>query len=169
MQALAAAGMPCMGERPGFEDPRISGHGPIPSECMVEAEGKAMKLLNPHMRPLPDCEAELIFIRTIRNPKQQALSFIKVMRAVGKRIDLPDRIAARRLMPQLRKDALATKAAIEGYESSVYNLRFEDVINNPIEAFGPIANVLGLSAEAMASVVKPRAAKCLPHLLETTL
>lgn len=145
-------------------------------DCLEEARGKAVKILDPHKSFLAmpqqasfiKTEFDLQFIFLMRDHGQQGKSQAKFMNWAGG-MSL-NRDAARALAGACRRE---TPTALNVCKAlgDVYICKFEDVLKSPKIHAAAIAERFGmiLDIDAAASVVVPRKAGCLPYMLEETL
>lgn len=130
------------------------------------AEGRALKLLDPHRWQLPK-DRPYLFILLSRNTEEQAKSHIKFLKALGvpvSRKDVP-------LVEQsLRRDLPVARTLLSSYpQSSVLELRFENILRKPLTAAGKVSEFIkrdDFDVAAATRVVMKRSPECLPYLLE---
>lgn len=161
MQMLSAGGVPCVGDAPGFEDERTSSR--INPLDMLSWRGRAVKILDPHKTGLPrGVETRVIWLD--RSPKQQARSQSKFIGAMtGIAVNRERRLAMQASLRAERQAALA-----EVGTRPLLILRFEDIIADPLSMAAGISDFLraahDLDPRAMAAVVRPRPATCMPDM-----
>ncbi len=168
MQCLQAAGIRCLGNAPGYEDPRTVDEGFLPTELMLDAQGGAVKILEPHCRFLPS-GFEYVVIATVRDKRQQARSYLKMIKAVGNTTRMSDIKATRRLGRMLHAHQRRADAIIDMLDCSVYRISFENLVGNPRDALEPLAKELSLDMDRLSSPIRDRPAQCLKGLLEIEL
>jgi len=172
MQMLSAAGVRCLGEWPSFECPTINPLS-IDPDTMRQAQGGAIKVLDPHRVGLPD-GFKYDFVWLTRDPYQQALSSIKFGNALGLGLIVAggSRGAAAALARSYRLDEPAVLRALWAHrDSRCIKLRFEGLIERTEAMVHNLAESLGLVGREreMVRCVRPRPSSCLPHLLEAEL
>ena len=173
MQMLAAAGAPCVGTWPDFEDAVSVLLDPKDTEAQREfykaCKGRAVKLLDPHLNTPPiGLDYRNIFLS--RNPAEQAKSMLKLLGMTNNR-------KARKAMEQaVRTDEARARLAMTKIGDGRYlNIPFENLIHDPEHSARAIADWVRtwrgqpLDVDRMARCVRPRPAKCLPHMLELEL
>jgi hypothetical protein len=173
MQMLAAAGAPCVGTYPDFEDAVSVLLDPKDIEGQrafyEAAKGRAVKLLDPHLNNPPiGLDYRNIFLS--RNSAEQAKSMLKLLGMANNR-------KARKAMEQaVRNDEARARLAMTKIGDGRYlNIPFENLIHDPEHTAGVIADWVRtwrgqpLDVEKMARCVRRRPATCLPHMLELEL
>ncbi len=173
MQMLDAAGAPCVGIWPDFEDEvsilRDLKDVDVQRAFYTTCKGRAVKLLDPHLNQPPiGLDYRNIFLS--RNPAEQAKSMLKLLGMTNNR-------RARKAMEQaVRTDeALARQAMTKIGDGRYLNIPFENLIHDPEHTAGVIADWVRvwrgqpLDVGAMARCVRRRPAKCLPYMLELEL
>ncbi len=173
MQMLAAAGAPCVGTYPDFEDAVSVLLDPRDTEAQREfyntCKGRAVKLLDPHLNQPPiGLDYRCIFLS--RHPVEQAKSMLKLLGMANNR-------KARKAMEQsVRTDTGRARLAMTKIGDGRYlNITFENLIHDPEGTARVIADWVRtyrgqpLDVAAMARCVRRRPATCLPHMLELEL
>jgi hypothetical protein len=159
MRMLHAGGMELTGlaEHPFFEDGRVVKFQIGDYDWLDDCEGKVVKLLNPYKMP-PPYGREYRWIWLDRDKKEQRKSQRKCSRWMGKKCT-PQPIES------MRKKS---RRVIKRVGGKVLAMTFEDILMNPVFAAVQMADFLGLDLNRpmMASVVRQRSAKCLPHMAE---
>lgn len=176
MQMLAAAGIPCAGEAPGYEPPEMMGPV-VPVQWWKAQQGRAVKALDPHRHRLPPFVPRLV-IWLDRDPREQAKSAWKFVTAMEHGRASGNRSQVRGMEAQLRRDRTQALNALGAHRPPDIFARFETIIERPREFAETLAMdlwmlgfcQLGPAAVArMAEVVRPRSPKCLDGLLELSL
>jgi LPS sulfotransferase NodH len=168
MQCLAAAGIKCIGNAPGYEDPRTVEEGILPREVMLDAQGGALKVLEPHCRLLPS-GFEYYVIATDRNKREQAKSYLKFIKAYGKRISVKDGAAIKKLKDMLVSHQEQADVTVNDLTCPVTRVNFENLVSDPIRALARIADDLGLDLKKLASPIVKRGPECMKKMLEVSL
>jgi len=162
MQMLAAGGMPVVGEHPAYEDLDCN---PITLPMIPRLDGKAVKLLNPHLDPIP-VGPKYRAVWLDRNLMQQARSTVKFLRGVaGITVKPRD---AKRIARAGEKDRPRALAALrQALHGEPLVLRFEDILADPLEAAQQLAMICRreMDVQAMARRVLPRSPQCRPDML----
>jgi hypothetical protein len=173
MQMLSAAGVPCVGSYPDFEDAVVEHLLPaVPHSWTTACAGKAVKLLDPQRaHPPPGPRYKTIWLT--RDVDQQARSQLKL---VGQ---APSRANRRAFVKSLRAGDNAAHCALRDAGchagSNLAHLRFEQILADPITTAAALISYLGLHApyagkiQAMAGCVVPRSSDCLEGFLESAL
>lgn len=159
MRMLEAGGMPVVGTYPDYE---VYDRLPTLTSSLAALDGHAVKLLDPQAHPIPPGPRyRAVWLK--RDPRQQALSSQKFLRAAGARLR---RNYVSRLMRAYREDepralALLRKACVE-----VGVLRFEGFLDAPIWSACRLADAAErvLDVMTMADVVLPRDGSCQPSM-----
>lgn len=175
MQMLFAAGLPCLGRWPAFEDDRASGPGHagliVDADWIAACHGNAIKILDPHRWESSAGPVANAAIWLDRAPAQRAKSAIKFLRALA-----PEAGAARRHRGALaasyvedRPKALAALSALS--IQPVLMIRFEHLISRPVEAARSIAEYVGIPEKApvMAREVRHRSVGVYRGFIEAEL
>jgi hypothetical protein len=126
MQMLAAGGFPCVGEFPAFEEYRPRPGWPGYRRCA----GKAVKLLD-SMLPFGPTPPEIpqSFILMVRDPREQAKSFAKLLKAtVGEEMT---RGQIRDIADSFRADEPRLMGLLRGL-GPLLLLRFEHLLLRPL-------------------------------------
>jgi LPS sulfotransferase NodH len=168
MQCLAAAGIKCIGNAPGYEDPRTVEEGILSKEVMLDAQGGALKVLEPHCRLLPS-GFEYYVIATDRNKREQAKSYLKFIKAYGKRISVKDGAAIKKLKDMLVSHQEQADVTVNDLTCPVTRVNFENLVSDPIRALARIADDLGLDLKKLASPIVKRGPECMKKMLEVSL
>lgn len=173
MRMLDAAGVPTVGEFPGWED----GHAQRlledrPDEWAKLIKGKAVKVLDAHRWRMPDLgEYDLIWL--FRDPREQAKSMVKLLSMAFTMIQ-PDRKTIRTIARSIEHDTPAALKSIRswGRERRGLAFRFEAIIESPISTAHAICSGFGIDrikVDEMAAQVVKRPPTCLPYMLEASL
>lgn len=164
MHMLHAAGIPCIGKRPGFEVEQTD-HRTVDPAFLARHPGHAFKLLDPHHCPLP-AGLPGVLIWLDRNPVEQAKSqakFAHLMLGVRP----ANRAILRRWSAALRVDRARALAPFADWPTLI--LDFERIILRPQITAERIARHLepwwpDLDIRGMAQQVRPRSPACAPGL-----
>jgi hypothetical protein len=141
---------------------------PWDTSWLPNARGKCLKILDPiQIDPFP--EADWRFILMYRNPRQQALSWVKFMREVAR---LPIHESKVSLIgSQLRTEYPQMRRLLVSH-GTVLELKFEDVLRAPLAAAHEIMDYLdcqSFDVERAAAQVVKRDPECYPGFLELEL
>lgn len=160
MQMLYAAGIPCLGTYPDFEDERTLRL--LDADFVEKYSGAAMKSLIPYRFPLPEGPRYAI-IWLDRDATEQAKSQVKMLNALGG--TGLNRRARCAMASAIKKDRAAALQALPKRNGRVLMTTFERIIEYPEDAANDIAEFLhpefDIDAGRMASVVIPRSTKCM--------
>lgn len=168
MQSLQSAGVECLGEYPGFEDQRMEEEGILPKDLMLDSQGKAVKILEPHCRFIPrGFPCYIIYAK--RGSREQAKSYIKFIKSLGKRLSVGDKIAVRKMRAMLCDHSRLCDKIIDRIDFPKRQVRFEKLVTSPTEELRPIAEDLQLDLSRMIAPIRLRDSKCLPDMLERDL
>ena len=163
MQMLRAAGVPCAGSAPAFEDIPLTPTG-VDHEWLSAQSGKAVKWIDPTVIHVRHGNGAAIFLS--RDPAEQARSQLKMIGAPS------DRATRRILEKSIRRDTRRARAIVTNLFGAhfVRLLHYDKVLANPLHAASEIAalcDTLGLPfgeiADA-AEVVHLRTPECRPDL-----
>lgn len=171
MQMLCAAGVPCVGRYPAFEEPWSSPLSFCPAR-FSSLSGHAVKILDPHL--MPPLSGPRVAIFLTRNPREQAASMLKLVAAAFDRVPV-DRRTRRAIEASIRRDAPLARRAVAGEDPfATLDLTFEDLIRNPLQTATEIASFLRLYGHdldpiKMAAAVRSRDPACGSDLLELRL
>ena len=168
MQCLQSAGIECLGNAPGYEDKRTVDEGMLPTELMLDAQGRAVKVLEPHCRFLPS-GFEYVVISTERDKMQQAKSYFKMLKKMGETTKMSNKKAIRRLRDMIHSHQKQADSVLRTMKVLHFRVKFEDLIGYPRKTLEPIAEALGLDADLMASPIIERPVECLNGLIELDL
>lgn len=173
MQMIAAAGVPCLGTAPVFEDRASLDPSP---EFLARCAGKAVKVLEPG-RSLAGAEPIDAFGFWLdRDPQQRAKSAMRLLSP--DRRGATERNSRRVLARSYRRDRDASLAALRRVcRRGVALVRFETLIVEPVisaRGLAAIVTTLGFGAPdpaRIAAVIEPRGPACTsvplePYLLE---
>lgn len=173
MQALAAAGVPCVGSWPDYEtDDGMM--GTFNAAAFASRSGEAIKLIDPANLPVGDMPNHIV-IWLDRDHREQAKSQVKFMSLVG--FNPSNRRAAiRAIEADLRKsrDRHRAKIGVPG-GCPALTVRFENLIEVPHVTAGEVVQFLadngwqGIASSMLASQVRRRNPKCYPGFLEEEL
>lgn len=159
MRMLEAGGMPVAGEYPDYE--RFA-RLPTLAASLAALDGHAVKLLDPQEHPIPPGpQYRAVWLK--RDPRQQALSSQKFLRAAGAR---PGRGYVARAMRAYREDEPRALAHLRAACTDVMVLRFEGLLEAPVWCACRLADAAerDLDVMGMAGVVLPRDANCRPDM-----
>lgn len=168
MQMLAAAGVPCLGRYPDFEDTDFA-MSTFRPDRMAAARECALKILDPGVMKIPRLPHH-VAIWMSRDPKQQTLSVAKLLYLYGV---VTDRSTRRRLERDIRTSKPRHLGAFR--DMPLGEVAFERILADPIGAATKLCAFLGrhgwpgLSPEKMAAVVVRRGPECLEGMLEFDL
>jgi hypothetical protein len=160
MQMLHAGGIPCVGQRPAFEDARTITD--IDQSLFNDWAGHAVKILDPHLAGVPaHIPAVAIFMQ--RRISEQAKSIAKFSHLVGGTPRWKSRQMAL-LEKGLISDMRAIRQVLEPIPTLM--LQFEEVLARPHEAALQMARHIGVALDllCMAAVVKARSPLCAPDV-----
>jgi len=166
MQMLAAGGMPVVGEYPAYEELECN---PITPALLPRLDGKAVKLLNPHLDPIPAGPCYRA-VWLDRDPLQQAKSTVKFLRSVAGVPVKP--CGAKRIARAAVKDRpRALECLRQALGGQPLVLRFEDILADPLGAARQLAMMCHrpMDVDTMARMVLPRSNKCRPDMLIESL
>lgn len=163
MHMLRAAGVPCAGTPPAFEDIPVSPSG-VDHDWLTAQAGKAVKWIDPTVIHVRHRNGAAIFLS--RNPAEQARSQIKMIGAAS------DRTTRRVMEKSIRRDTRRARAIVTNLFGAhfVRMLHYDKVLANPLHAAREIAalcDTLGLpfgEITLAAKVVHRRAPACRPDL-----
>jgi hypothetical protein len=164
MEMCAVGGLrPTEYARPPFwEDMRVATLPGDPS-WLDSIHGKAVKFLNPTIQtPAPGLGYKWIWLE--RDEEQQVKSQHKTSawfaRRQGKNL--------KRRPIDIPETTIECLALIESLGGPVLRMRYEDILDDPVQASCDIAAhfACGLDPFAMARVVKKRSPECLDHMAE---
>lgn len=168
MQCLQSAGINCLGNAPGYEDPRTVEEGIMPTDLMLDAQGGAIKLLEPHCRFLPK-GFEYLVIATDRDKLQQAKSYYKFLNKLGASTKMSEKKAVRKLKSMLVSHQKQADSVLKLLDCPFYRVSFEDLMNNPKEALKELSEDLGLDMDKLVRPILPRSSKCAKVMIELGL
>ena len=154
MQMLHAGGYPCLGKYPAFEPFTL---GNIKWDL---ASDKAVKSVDTQLQFPPRGKKYKVILLS-RDFKQQAKSTNKFLNVIG----VPS-IKTSALVRSIKRDyAIINKWALK---QRSFVLKFEDIINKPVETAGIISIFSGsnLKVNKMADVIIARTSDCHPEMLE---
>ncbi len=163
MQMLDAGGYPVFGSWPDYEAP-IMRELPANADGWRElAEGKAIKVLDPHRWTPPGGRYLAIWLD--RDLNQQVASQLKL---IGEARSRQKRRAFASGLARGRTSAVAT---LDRIGASVLRTSFEDLISRPHPTLERIDRFLGggFDVEAMVRQIVPRSPRNYPGLLEHEL
>ena len=140
----------------------------MPTDLMLDAQGGAVKILEPHCRFLPP-GFDYHVISTRRSHYEQAKSYVKMARSIGERLRVKEKVAVRRIRGMLREHQRAADAILASMTCPVSQIVFESLVADPEEHLGPLSEELGLDLESLIAPVIPRNGKCHGKLLELEL
>ena len=163
MQMLHAAGVPCAGTPPAFEDIPVTPRG-VDHNWLARQGGRAVKWIDPTVTDLrrPPGMHSAVFLA--RDPRQQALSQLKLL---GVR---HDRNTRRAMKKEIEADTVRAHVIVDRQFPCVLSLYFESILRSPSRAAAALSThcrVLGLlfdNVEAAARVPLPRSPLCAPDL-----
>ena len=163
MQMLRAAGVPCAGSPPAFEDIPVLPSG-VDHEWLANQAGKAVKWIDPTVTRVRHQNGAAIFLS--RDPAEQARSQIKMIGAAS------DRATRRRMEKSIRRDTRRAHAIVTNMFGAhfVRPIHYDKVLRTPLHAASEVAalcDTLGIPfgeiADA-ANVVHSRTPACRPDL-----
>lgn len=163
MQMLAAAGVPCAGTAPAYEDIPVT-RSRVDHDWLAKQGGKAVKWIDPTQTLIRRTDDAAIFLS--RDPEQQARSQLKL---IGLRSDRNTRRILKRSLESDTRRALAILRRQFG-EHFVLHLHYDKVLRAPILAVHQIAilcDQLDLpfgSITDAAAVIQKRSPACAPDL-----
>ncbi len=159
MRMLEAGGMPVAGEYPDYERyARL----PTLASSLAALDGHAVKLLDPQAHPIPPGPRyRAVWLK--RDPRQQALSSQKFLRAAGARLA---KGYVARAMRSYREEEPRALEQLRATCVEVSVLRFEGLLDVPVWSACRLAEAAerDLDVMAMAGVVLPRDADCRPDM-----
>lgn len=163
MQMLNAAGVPCAGTAPAFEDIPVAPSG-VDHDWLAHQGGCAVKWIDPTVTKMRHRNGAAIFLS--RDPVEQAKSQLKIL---GARNDRP---ARRAMSNSVQRDARHARRIVTNLFGShfVLSLHFDKILRDPAYAAARMASFcdgLGFpfgSPDDAASMVHKRDAKCAPDL-----
>ena len=163
MQMLNAAGVPCLGSYPDFEPQCVSLSRDV--GALLNLRNVAFKIIDPelHEPEWPKFDAKIIWLN--RDPKEQAKSQVKMVRAMGG-LTIP--IGAwREVKKALIEDKHKCCRWWNRCTSEPLFLSFEDLVDLPLKTAFSITKYLGIDdgkAMAMAACAIPRDSRCAPDM-----
>ena len=154
MQMLNAGGYPCAGMYPGFEPFQLN---QIPWD---ECKGMAVKLIDPQLQFPPNGDYKIILLK--RDIKHQAKSMIKFLSSCG----FHAKINMKAMKKSIKDDYKKIKSWSKNYDT--INLRFEEIIEYPVQSAELIANFVGCEMDfiRMSGVIIDRSSDCSSELFE---
>lgn len=163
MQMLNAAGVPCAGTAPAFEDIPVAPSG-VDHDWLARQGGCAVKWIDPTVTKVRHRNGAAIFLS--RDPVEQAKSQLKMLGARN------DRTARRAMANSVQRHTRHARAIVTNLFGAhfVLPLHFDKILRNPAYAADRLAHfcdLLGLpfgAPDDAASVVHKRDAKCAPGL-----
>jgi hypothetical protein len=163
MQMLHAAGTPCAGTPPAFEDIPVS-PSRVDHPWLALQRGRVVKWIDPTVTRIKGHKGGVIFLS--RDPMEQAKSQAKLLGVCL------DRSARRGMANLIQRDTIRARRIVTAELGSHYVLllRFEKVLAAPLAAACQIAracDALDLpfgDERAAAAVVLDRPAACAPDL-----
>lgn len=172
MQMLVAGGIRSFGgEYPTYEAPEVNSL-PYSYQWLKQAQGMAVKVLDPHMRLTWAAPTWYLPFRSIwidREPKEQAKSMAKFLAAMAPHLPAMGRGQRKALEHSFRRDRKKSVDLLCAL-GPVLVTSFECLLGNPRQASEEVALFCGcLDAEAMRQVVRPRGPACLPYMMELEL
>jgi hypothetical protein len=175
MHMLAAAGVPCLGQPPGYEAAETR-HDVEPS-WLLNQGGSAVKILDPQRvlnfgKNWVQIDEDVKVIWLERRHAEQAKSIAKMLRMV-EGLD-PRNRHIKRIHKGLDDDRRRARYLLQGWCWPTITLRFEETLARPLVASQAIARFLApdfeLDTNAMAAAVRPRSPLCAKDLsMELTL
>ena len=168
MRMLAAGGLPVFADNTVSMETALALQLPTVTAWLHGCEGKAVKLLEPLAFP-PPSGYDYRFLLMLRDPLEQARSMRKFFNALHEEGMAIPRSAVATIARGLREDIPQMRHFLQSL-GSVCDVRFEEVLRDPVQAAQHVAAYLGdccvLDAQAMAAVVVQRPPSCLPGFLE---
>lgn len=163
MQMLQAAGIPCAGSPPAFEDIPVSPSG-VDHAWLNQQVGRAVKWIDPTVTRVRHSNGGAIFLT--RDPVEQAKSQLKMLGARS------DRSTRRGMAKSIQRDTRHARAIVRNLfgDHFVLNLHYDKMLRDPAFAAARMAyfcDTLGFpfgpSGDA-ATVVHKRDAMCRPDM-----
>ncbi len=134
-------------------------------EFLENCKGRVIKVLDPHIFQLP-YKHKYTFIWMKRNPKEQAKSQIKFLKATAPILPF-DKGSSKRMAQSIREDTFKCFEMFKDYDCDLIKIRFETLLKKPLTISQSLSEFIKiLEPEAMAACVKQRSAKCLPYFME---
>lgn len=171
MQMLAAAGIRCAGNAPGYEAPEVMAPT-VPEAWLHHHRGGAVKVLDPHRHRLPPSVPAFV-IWMSRDRREQARSAVKFASMMATGQHTTNRKMVRGMEAVLHRDTLAAHAVLRAID---VHLAFETILDAPLAVAlfleARLSKVIALRSDAahrMARAVRPRGPECLPGLMEIDL
>jgi hypothetical protein len=163
MHMLHAAGVPCIGTKPGFEVKELA-RSLIDRDLFDQHPGHAFKWLDPHHAHLPATVEIGLVIWLNREPGEQARSQAKFANQLGGRPFL-NRAGLRALRRQLLTERVQALNALSAWPKVFF--QFESILAAPVPTAEKIATALepfygGLDPRLMAAKVRQRSPLCAP-------
>lgn len=163
MQMLQAAGVPCAGTYPAFEDIPVSPSG-VDHVWLNQQGGKAVKWIDPTVTKVRHGNGAAIFMT--RDPAEQAKSQLKMLGARN------DRSARRAMAKGVQRDTRHARAIVANLFGAhfVLCLHYDKILRHPLYAANQIAlfcDTMGLpfgADDVAAAVVHRRDARCAPDM-----
>lgn len=158
MQMLHAAGLPCVGMPPGYEDNTMTEvAGPPSPEWLADRAGNAIKWLDPHRLPVPEgTDAVCLFL--IRDKREQARSQAKFA-ATFLQQPMPNRKTIRRWAGELGRSERKAWRAASRFSAAIVG--FEELLAEPAAVSIKIARFLApFYPQIDAFATPPRMARC---------
>lgn len=168
MNMIHAAGIPCAGSTPAFEDTGLYGVGRInrPGLRATADRGQVVKWVDPINCPPAGMATRSIFLR--RDPLEQARSQVKFVALLSSSAVPSDRRTIRAMAAANRRDREATRKLLTA-GGPVLEMTFEEILAEParsaaimlawFRAPGGVDQI-----NRAAAVVLPRDPKCQPGL-----
>lgn len=168
MRCLHEGGVSVVAENyASYEDPRAITHLPHDGQWLAEAQGKAVKILEPQHYTPPRC-FEYDFILMRRNPAEQARSQLKFLHLVsGLPAAMCDESQVHTVAMGIMRDYPKVEAFLRGYSGSrLIGVAFEDLLANPDREVRRVQKFIGRQLYGASHCVMRRSAKCWPGLME---
>jgi hypothetical protein len=144
MQMIKAAGVPCAGRFPDFDDSRESGS--LSVEYVESRRSCAIKLLDPHETLLPSgYRYRFVFMK--RNRRQQALSALNMMRHEGDEGGLISASEVEDYSEAIRTNEAAAMKILREHDGAMMVMEYEELLQNPRPSINKLAWFLSLDAE----------------------
>lgn len=163
MQMLQAAGVPCAGTYPAFEDVPVTPSA-VDHAWLDKQGGKAVKWIDPTVTRVRHANGAAIFLS--RDPVEQAKSQLKMLGARN------DRNARRAMAKAIQRDTRHARAIVTNLFGAhfVLLLHYDEILRNPAYAVSQVAHLcdtLGLpfgDMDRAMAVVHHRDGNCRPDM-----
>lgn len=162
MNMLHAAGWPCFGTPPAWEDVPATNY----SVLMRVPDGYAVKIVDPRLGQFArQFHSRVVFLT--RDPLEQARSQIKIVESLFGDVVRPG--AVKKMTKAIKRHTVEARAIMRRVApgAGMMEMSFEDIIRTPALAAERLAEFVGLDRARcadMAAVVLARGTACLPNL-----